>query len=54
VADGVASDEPLPLSRTVLTPPHPEKWRKYEAEIDSLMPSIAPTCDRIREFADGR
>jgi hypothetical protein len=52
VADGVASDEPLPLSRTVLTPPHPEKWRKYEAEIDSLMPSIAATCDRIREFAE--
>ena len=57
VADDVSSDEPLPLSRTVLTPPHPEKWRRHEAEIDRLMPSIAATCDRIREFteaADGR
>jgi hypothetical protein len=51
VADGVAPDRQLPLSRTVLTPPHPEKWRKYEAEIDGLMPSISDTCERIREFA---
>jgi hypothetical protein len=52
VADDVASDEPLPLSRTALTPPHPEKWRRHAADIDRLMPSIAATCDRIREFAE--
>jgi len=50
IADDIANRQ-LPLSRTALSPPHPEKWRKYEAEIDRLMPSISGTCDRIREFA---
>jgi hypothetical protein len=57
ISDDVAPDRQLPLSRTVLTPPHPEKWRRHAAEIARLMPSIAATCDRIREFAeagDGR
>jgi hypothetical protein len=53
VSDDVAPDQQLPLSRTVLTPPHPEKWRQHAAEIDRLMPSISRTCDRIREFAEG-
>jgi hypothetical protein len=53
IADDVAPRQQLPLSRTVLTPPHPEKWRQHAAEIDRLMPSISGTCDRIREFAEG-
>jgi hypothetical protein len=57
VSDDVAPGQQLPLSRTVLTPPHPEKWRRHAAEIDRLMPSMSGTCERIREFAeagDGR
>lgn len=51
---GIADDAAparLSLSRTVLTPPDPEKWRQHEAGIEPLMPTIAATCSRIREFA---
>jgi hypothetical protein len=33
----------LPLSRTTLSPPHPDKWKKHRAEIEALMPSLQST-----------
>jgi len=38
---------PLPLSRTALTPPHPDKWKKYEQELDDLWTDLVPTVERI-------
>jgi hypothetical protein len=38
---------PLPLSRTALTPPHPDKWKKYEQELNELWPGLVPTVERI-------
>jgi len=43
----VIPDGPLPLSRTALTPPHPDKWKKYETELLDLWPRLAETVQRI-------
>jgi len=40
----------LPLSRTSLTPPHPDKWKSYEREIATLWPVIDTTWQRIQAF----
>jgi hypothetical protein len=40
----------LPLSRHTLTPPDPDKWRKHEAAIERVMPSIARTVERAERF----
>ena len=40
----------LPLSRHTLTPPDPDKWRKHEAAIARVMPSIARTVERAERF----
>lgn len=40
----------LPLSKTTLTRPDPDKWRKHEAAIARVMPSIAPTVERAERF----
>ncbi len=40
----------LPLSRTTLTPPHPDKWRKHEAEIEPLWPSLSESARMIERF----
>jgi len=40
----------LPLSLTTLTPPHPDKWRKYEREITALLPSLDTVSWRIAEL----
>lgn len=37
----------LPLSRTSLTPPRPDKWRDHEAEIEDLRPQYEPAWQRI-------
>ena len=37
----------LPLSRTTLTPPDPDKWRRHEAELDELREVWAPVAERI-------
>ncbi len=42
----------LPLSRTTLSPPHPDKWKKYELEITALMPSLDNVCRRITEMCE--
>ena len=38
----------LPLSSTTLSPPHPDKWKKYEQEINTRLPEISGTADRIK------
>lgn len=42
----------LPLSRTTLTPPHPDKWKKYEREITALLPSLDNVNRRITEMCE--
>lgn len=48
VATGPAS---LPMSRTILTAPHPEKWRAHEDAIAACQQAFEPTWRRIRDFA---
>lgn len=38
---------PLPLSRTSLTPPRPDKWREHEATIEALRPQFEPVWQRL-------
>jgi hypothetical protein len=48
--DGVLESmlkQPLPLSQTTLTPPHPAKWRRHAKEIDRLMPSLEVIMAKI-------
>jgi hypothetical protein len=50
----IAWDRPidkLPLSRYTVTPPDPHKWRRHEAEILSVLPSIQTTVERAQAFA---
>jgi hypothetical protein len=39
----------LPLSRYTLTAPRPDKWRRYEREILSVLPSVMPLWERITD-----
>jgi hypothetical protein len=41
-----ATSQPLPLSRSTLTPPDTGKWRKNEEEIASVLPSLTPLIER--------
>jgi hypothetical protein len=47
VPPGIADRGTLPLSRTTLSPPHPDKWRKYEAAIDAILPQLEATRSAI-------
>lgn len=38
----------LPLSKYTLTPPDPEKWRRYEAVLAPLLPALEETMVRAR------
>ena len=40
-------EQPLPLSRSTLTPPSHEKWRKHITEIDRVLPSVQDVVDRV-------
>ena len=40
----------LPLSRTTLSRPAPEKWRRFETVIDSVWPIVEATDARARAF----
>ena len=42
----------LPLSRTTVSRPSPDKWRQIEPVIDSIWPVIADTDSKARAFAD--
>ena len=37
----------LPLSKTTLTPPNPDKWRRHADEIDALQDEWQPVADRL-------
>jgi len=41
----------LPLSRYTVTPPDPDKWKRHEAEILAVLPTIAVTVERAEKFA---
>ncbi len=40
----------LPLSRHTQTPPAPGKWRRHEAEILRVLPSLEPTWRRLEQL----
>lgn len=40
----------LPLSRTTLSPPHPDKWKKHRADIEALLPSLEPVVQRLTDL----
>jgi hypothetical protein len=42
----------LPLSRTTLSPPAPEKWRRWEREIEALAESFVDTEQRVHRTAE--
>jgi hypothetical protein len=46
-----ANSRSLPLSRTTLSPPHPDKWRRWEREIEALAGSINDTERRVHRAA---
>ena len=41
---------PLPLSRFTQTPPDRNKWRRNEAEIERVLPSVTATWRRLEEL----
>ena len=43
-------DGALPLSRTTLSQPAPDKWRRYEAAIEAMRPIVDPADARARAF----
>ena len=53
---GLAWDRPLesvlPLSRTTLTPPAPDKWRRYEPIIETVWPIVERADARARAFLE--
>ena len=44
----------LPLSRYTLTSPRPDKWRKNEKEISTVLPLVEALTQRIEEVASRR
>lgn len=44
----------LPLSKTTVSKPAPEKWRRWEAEIEAVMPIVAEADAKARRFAELR
>ena len=44
----------LPLSSSVLAAPHPDKWRRHEAAIEEIWPTIRATVERCTEFRASR
>jgi hypothetical protein len=43
-------DGALPLSRFTVSEPSPEKWRRHEALINQVLPSLEPTLQRLERF----
>jgi hypothetical protein len=39
---------PLPPSKQTNTPAAPDKWRKYQSEIEALLPGLQRTIDRVK------
>lgn len=44
----------LPASKTTVSKPAPEKWRRWEAEIEAVMSIVAEADARARRFAEQR
>jgi len=42
---------PMPLSRSTVSQPNPDKWRRFEAEIVPLLPQLTSMQARIDDFA---
>lgn len=42
----------LPLSKTTITPPNPDKWRRHEAEINRILPDIEQTRAKLALLPD--
>ncbi|GAB1597057.1 sulfotransferase [Lysobacter claricitrinus] len=40
----------LPLSKTTLTKPDPDKWRKHEAAISRVLPGLQSTIERAERY----
>ena len=49
-----ALDATLPPSKHTLTAPAPDKWRRHEATIQTVLPKLAPLIERAETFADAR
>jgi hypothetical protein len=47
----VELEHDLPLSRHTISAPEAGKWRRHEAEIEAVWPSIAATAERAATFA---
>ena len=43
-------EQPFPLSKYTLSKPDPEKWRRYEAEIERVMPGMEATAARLNSL----
>jgi hypothetical protein len=46
--------ETLPYSKTTFTKPAPDKWRRWEAEIERVFPIVETADLRARDFLDSR
>jgi hypothetical protein len=44
----------LPASKTTVSRPAPDKWRRWEAEIQAVMPIVAEADAKARQFAVDR
>jgi hypothetical protein len=42
----------LPLSKTTVSKPQPDKWRRLEREIEEVMPIVADADERARAFLE--
>jgi hypothetical protein len=54
---GIGWDVPvdsLPLSKTTVSKPSSEKWKRFETEIEAVWPIVADPDARAREFASAR
>ena len=40
----------LPLSSFTLSAPAPDKWRRYQADIEAVLPSVQTTSERLRNL----
>lgn len=42
----------LPLSKTTVSPPRPDKWRRLEAQIDAVLPIVESADAKARAFLE--
>ncbi len=46
----IESIDKLALSKTTVTAPHPDKWKKYEQEIMALSSEVGPVAEVIKQL----